>query len=125
MSSLVLGKCVTLVLSPPLFSSIKGERSSEFLSAAEQTVCCIEPLQYLAGCKQRLKQKWVCGGGLCCPFLLLAPQLCSSIRQVINGRILNLWLLPFYVHGNKYSPCIVTVQQQGRNMGAEENGIGC
>lgn len=61
MSSLVLGKCVTLVLSPPLFSSIKGERSSEFLSAAEQTVCCIEPLQYLAGCKQRLKQKWVCG----------------------------------------------------------------
>lgn len=38
MSSLVLDVCVTLVLFLPLFSSIKGERSSEFLSATGQTV---------------------------------------------------------------------------------------
>lgn len=79
MSSLVLDVCVTLVLFPPLFSSIKAEKSSEFLSATEQTVCCTEPLQYLAGGKQRLNPKWVCGGvsAACSSFWLLSCVLLS------------------------------------------------
>lgn len=111
MSSLALGVCVTLVLSSFLIQQ-QGEGAVNSCSATAQPALCtalMAPVRLQQGAILNLKQVRGEVSAAHSSFYLS----CGLLSAGSDGRTLNLWLHPSYVHGNECcAGC--TLWQQGR-----------